>query len=89
MPDSISVSDLAQKMAIKAAEVIKVMMKMGAMATINQVIDQDTAILVVEEMGHVAKPMQENDIESEVVKHTYDESASVLAAASRNRDGPC
>ena len=64
-------------MAIKAAEVIKVMMKMGAMATINQVIDQDTAILVVEEMGHIAKPMQENDIESEVVKHTYDDAASV------------
>ena len=77
VPESISVSDLAQKMAIKAAEVIKIMMKMGAMATINQVIDQDTAILVVEEMGHVAKPMQENDIESEVVKHTYDESASI------------
>lgn len=77
VPESISVSDLAQKMAIKAAEVIKVMMKMGAMATINQVIDQDTAILVVEEMGHVAKPMQENDIESEVVKHSYDEGASV------------
>ncbi len=77
VPESISVSDLAQKMAIKAAEVIKVMMKMGAMATINQVIDQDTAILVVEEMGHIAKPMQENDIESEVVKHTYDEAASV------------
>lgn len=77
VPASISVSDLAQKMAIKAAEVIKVMMKMGAMATINQVIDQDTAILVVEEMGHVAKPIQENDIESEVIKHTYDESESV------------
>ncbi len=77
VPESISVSDLAQKMAIKAAEVIKVMMQMGAMATINQVIDQDTAILVVEEMGHVAKPMQENDIESEVVKHTYDESETV------------
>ena len=77
VPDSISVSDLAQKMAIKAAEVIKVMMNMGAMATINQVIDQDTAILVVEELGHVAKPSEENDIEAKVVKHTYDASASV------------
>ena len=77
VPESISVSDLAQKMAIKAAEVIKVMMKMGAMATINQVIDQDTAILVVEEMGHIAKPMRENDIESEVVKHSYDAAESV------------
>ena len=77
IPESITVSDLAQKMAIKAAEVIKVMMKMGAMATINQVIDQDTAILVVEEMGHVAKPTQESDIESEVVKYEYDKSEAV------------
>ncbi|MEM8844644.1 MAG: translation initiation factor IF-2 [Pseudomonadota bacterium] len=77
VPDSISVSDLAQKMAIKAAEVIKVMMGMGAMATINQVIDQDTAILVVEELGHVAKPLKESDIESKVVKHEYDEASSI------------
>ncbi|MDW3095082.1 MAG: translation initiation factor IF-2 [Gammaproteobacteria bacterium] len=77
VPESISVSDLAQKMAIKAAEVIKVMMNMGAMATINQVIDQDTAILVVEELGHTAKPFEENDIESKVVKHVYDSEASV------------
>ena len=77
VPESISVSDLAQKMAIKAAEVIKVMMNMGAMATINQVIDQDTAILVVEELGHVAKPYEENDIEAKVVKHTYDSANSV------------
>ncbi|MFK7794704.1 MAG: translation initiation factor IF-2 [Gammaproteobacteria bacterium] len=77
VPDSISVSDLAQKMAIKAAEVIKVMMNMGAMATINQVIDQDTAILVVEELGHTAKAFAENDIESKVVKHVYDSESSV------------
>ncbi len=77
VPESISVSDLAQKMAIKAAEVIKVMMNMGAMATINQVIDQDTAILVVEELGHTAKPFVENDIESKLVKHVYDSKASV------------
>ncbi len=77
VPESISVSDLAQKMAIKAAEVIKVIMNMGAMATINQVIDQDTAILVVEELGHVAKPFKQNDIESKVVKHVYDSEASV------------
>ncbi len=77
VPDSISVSDLAQKMAIKAAEVIKVLMNMGAMATINQVIDQDTAILVVEELGHTAIPFEENDIESKVVKHVYDSESSV------------
>lgn len=77
VPDSIAVSDLAQKMAVKAAEVIKVMMKMGAMATINQVIDQDTAILVVEEMGHVAIPVQEKSVEAEVVKHEYDNANAV------------
>ncbi len=54
LPETISVSDLSMKMSVKAAEVIKVMMTMGAMATINQVIDQETAALVVEEMGHKA-----------------------------------
>ncbi len=74
VPESISVSDLAQKMAIKAAEVIAVMMKMGVMATINQVIDQDTAILVVEELGHEAKPMQAADIEADVLQVEYDDT---------------
>jgi len=77
IPESISVADLSQKMAIKAAEVIKVMMKMGAMATINQVIDQDTAILVVEEMGHVAVSVQTDNIEAEVIKPEYDDAAKV------------
>jgi translation initiation factor IF-2 len=63
VPESIIVAELAKKMSVKAAEVIKVMFKMGAMATINQVIDQDTAILVVEEMGHIAKPVADNAIE--------------------------
>jgi translation initiation factor IF-2 len=66
LPANIVVSDLAQKMSIKSAEVIKTLMKMGVMATINQVIDQDTATLVVEEMGHVARPMQENALEAEL-----------------------
>ncbi len=68
IPESITVAELAKKMSVKAAEVIKVMFKMGAMATINQIIDQDTAILVVEEMGHVAKPMQENAIEDALIE---------------------
>ena len=67
IPETITVADLAVKMAVKAAEVIKTMMKMGSMATINQVIDQDTAILVVEEMGHTAKPVSENDLENELL----------------------
>ncbi len=54
VPETISVSDLAHKMAVKATEVIKTMMKMGSMVTINQVLDQETAMIVVEEMGHQA-----------------------------------
>ena len=68
VPESITVAELAKKMSVKAAEVIKVMFKMGAMATINQIIDQDTAVLVVEEMGHVAKPMAENAIEEALME---------------------
>ncbi len=54
VPETISVADLAHKMAVKATEVIKLMMKMGSMVTINQVIDQETAMILVEEMGHKA-----------------------------------
>ncbi|HTL77602.1 MAG TPA: translation initiation factor IF-2, partial [Casimicrobiaceae bacterium] len=55
VPETITVADLAHKMSVKAAEVIKALMKMGSMVTINQVIDQETAMIVVEEMGHRAK----------------------------------
>ena len=54
VPETISVADLAHKMAIKATEVIKALMKMGTMVTINQVLDQETAMIIVEEMGHKA-----------------------------------
>ncbi|BBN87568.1 translation initiation factor IF-2 [Azospira sp. I09] len=54
VPETISVADLAHKMAVKATEVIKTLMKMGSMVTINQVLDQETAMIVVEEMGHKA-----------------------------------
>ena len=63
IPETISVAELAQKMSVKAAEVITVMMKMGAMATINQVIDQETAALVVDEMGHKPMMISENAAE--------------------------
>ena len=55
VPETISVGALAQKMSIKAAEVIKALMKMGNMVTINQMLDQETAMIVVEELGHIAK----------------------------------
>jgi len=64
IPETISVADLAHKMSVKAAEVIKALMKMGMMVTINQVLDQDTATIVVEEMGHVAKAAAANDPET-------------------------
>ncbi len=67
IPESIAVSELAQKMAVKGNEVIKVLFNMGAMVTINQVIDQDTATLVVEEMGHKAKPISGSDIDEELL----------------------
>ncbi len=67
IPENISVSDLAQRMAVKGNEVVKVLFNMGAMVTINQVIDQDTAILVVEELGHVAKPTSGSAIEEDLL----------------------
>lgn len=70
IPETITVADLAQKMSVKAAEVIKAMMKMGAMVTINQVIDQETATLVVEEMGHVPKVISAFAIEESLTKDT-------------------
>src|ERR1700722_20395083 len=64
--EAMTVGELAQKMAVKATEVIKVMMNMGVMATINQMIEQDTAVLVVEEMGHTAVLRKENIIEDDL-----------------------
>ncbi len=63
IPDTIVVSELASKLAVKGADIIRVLMGMGVMATINQVIDQDTAILIVEEMGHTAESVKAKDEE--------------------------
>ena len=73
VPETITVGELAQKMAVKAAEVIKIMMKMGSMVTINQVLDQETAMILVGELGHVAKAAKGDDPESylaEAIIHT-------------------
>jgi translation initiation factor IF-2 len=64
--ETVTVAELAQKMAVKATEVIKVLMNMGVMATINQPLDRDTAVLVVEEMGHMPKVLKENQIEADL-----------------------
>jgi translation initiation factor IF-2 len=67
VPESITVADLAQRMSIKAAEVIKVLMKMGMMVTINQALDRDTAVLVVEEMGHIPVQQRDEDVEADLL----------------------
>jgi translation initiation factor IF-2 len=77
IPETITVAELAQKMAVKATEVIKTMMGMGAMVTINQVIDQDTAVIVVEEMGHTPKLLRENQIEEVVEEATRSEGEQI------------
>ena len=68
IPETITVAELAKRMSVKAAEVIMVMMKLGAMATINQVIDQDTAVIVVEEMKHKPKIIHENAMEASLTQ---------------------
>ncbi|MEH6648588.1 MAG: translation initiation factor IF-2 [Motiliproteus sp.] len=67
VPEAISVADLARLMTIKAADIIKVMFKMGAPATINQILDQETALLIVEEMGHKGTIADESSIEDRVL----------------------
>ncbi|XPE54236.1 translation initiation factor IF-2 N-terminal domain-containing protein [Shigella flexneri] len=65
--ETITVGELADKMAVKGSQVIKTMMKLGAMATINQVIDQETAQLVAEEMGHKVILRRENELEEAIL----------------------
>ncbi len=77
IPETITVGDLAQRMAVKANELIKEMMKLGVMATINQMIDQDTATLLVEEMGHIAKPVKEDDMEESLIQEVKAEESEV------------
>ncbi|MBZ0070188.1 MAG: translation initiation factor IF-2 [Gammaproteobacteria bacterium] len=67
IPESISVSELAQKMSLKAADLIKALMKMGTMVTINQTLDQETAAILVEDMGHKVKLLKENELEAQLV----------------------
>ena len=78
--ETITVGELAQRMAVKATEVIKMMMNMGAMATINQVIDQETAAIVVDEMGHTPKLQRERtDLEDQVCRASCRRGREVTA----------
>jgi translation initiation factor IF-2 len=79
IPESIAVSELAQRMAIKGNEVVKVLFNMGAMVTINQVIDQDTATLVVEELGHVAKPISAEAVDEKLLAEEQVETGEQVA----------
>ena len=80
VPETVTVAELAQKMAVKAAEVIKVLMGMGSMVTINQVLDQETAVIVVEEMGHKAKLMKANALEEALTQPESVEGETVTRA---------
>ncbi|HEX9673098.1 MAG TPA: translation initiation factor IF-2 [Burkholderiales bacterium] len=77
VPETITVADLAHKMSMKAAEVIKVMMKLGTMATINQVLDQETAMIVVQELGHVAKRARLDDPDAFLAEQQQESPAEV------------
>ena len=74
VPETITVADLAHKMAIKASEVIKQLMKLGQMVTINQVLDQETAMIVIEEMGHKAIAAKLDDPEAMLIDTGVSES---------------
>ena len=78
VPEAITVADLAKLMAVKAGEVIKVLMNMGTMVTINQMLDQDTALLVVEEMGHTARAAEDTDIETELLIQETDDGGEAV-----------
>ncbi|MFI4951163.1 MAG: translation initiation factor IF-2, partial [Caulobacterales bacterium] len=81
VPETITVSELAHKMAIKASEVIKVLMKMGQLVTINQSLDQDTAMILVEEMGHKALTAALDDPEAFTEEDTAAQTAEALPRA--------
>ncbi|MFN3579580.1 MAG: translation initiation factor IF-2 [Pseudomonas sp.] len=79
--ETITVAELAQKMSIKAAEVIKYMFKSGNMVTINQVLDQDTASIIAEDMGHKVKQVSENDLENALVSAAQTHEGEMLSRA--------
>jgi translation initiation factor IF-2 len=78
VPETITVGELAHKMSVKAVEVIKVLMKLGSMATINQVLDQETAMIVVQEMGHTAKAAKLEDPEAYITDTEEHATAELL-----------
>ena len=86
--ETITVGDLAQQMSVKAAEIIKFMFKLGTPATINQVLDQETAQLVAEELGHKVTLVSDTALEDSLAESLKFEGEAVLPCASRDRNGP-
>ncbi len=80
VPESITVAELAQRMSVKGSEVVKVLMGLGTMATINQTIDQETAGIVVEEMGHKSRLQKENALEEEMIQATQQDGEQITRA---------
>ncbi|MDB5985844.1 MAG: translation initiation factor [Nevskia sp.] len=83
VPEAITVGELANRMAVKATELIKVMMKNGMMATINQSIDQDTAMLMVEELGHKGRAVKDSDTEEGLIQAVAGDANKDLPTAPR------
>ncbi|HSD59749.1 MAG TPA: translation initiation factor IF-2 [Burkholderiales bacterium] len=81
VPETITVGDLAHKMSVKAAEVIKALMKLGTMVTINQVLDQETAMIVVQELGHIANKAKIDDPEAYLAETGQAEAIALEARA--------
>ena len=81
IPETITVGELAQKMSVKAGELIKVMMKLGSMVTINQLLDQETAALVAEEMGHQYILLKENELEAKVMAEADEDAGNIAQRA--------
>jgi translation initiation factor IF-2 len=88
VPETITVAELAHKMAVKASEVIKHLMKLGQMVTINQPLDQDTAMIMVEEMGHKAIVAALDDPEAFTDDEVSTAGRVPAARARGHRDGP-
>lgn len=80
IPEAITVSDLAQRMSLKSGELIKTLMGMGVMATLNHVLDQDTSVLLVEELGHKAKPVSDDAVEESLADSVVYEGEEVPRA---------
>lgn len=80
IPESITLAELAQRMSVKGSEVVKVMMGLGTMATINQTIDQETAGIVVEEMGHKSKFQNDNALEEEMIQAAQQDGNQITRA---------